>query len=48
MLYFLELNGKKFKYEHKDENKIEKLLNRIARKRETREEVENWIEKGII
>ena len=47
MLYFLELNGKRFKYGHKDENKIEKLLNRIARKKETEKEVEEWIEKGF-
>ena len=47
MLYFLELNNIKFKYGHKDEKKIEKLLNRIARKIEKRDEVEKWIEKGI-
>jgi death-on-curing protein len=47
MLYFLELNGFKFKYGHKDEAKIEKLLNRIARKIEKRKEVEKWIERGI-
>lgn len=47
ILYFLELNGKRFKYGHKDENKIEKLLNRIARKRETEKEVEKWIERGL-
>jgi len=47
MLYFLELNGKKFKYGHEDEIKIEKLLYRIARKIEKREEVEKWIERGI-
>ena len=47
MLYFLELNGKRFKYGHKDENKIEKLLNRIARKKETEREVEEWIERGF-
>jgi len=47
MLYFLELNGKIFKYEHKDESKIEKMLNRIARKRETMEEIEEWIERGL-
>ena len=47
MLYFLELNGRKFKYGHKDERKIEKLLNRIARKIEKRKEVKKWIERGI-
>ena len=47
MLYFLELNNKKFKYGHKDERKIEKLLNRIARNIEKRSEVERWIEKGM-
>jgi len=47
MLYFLELNGKLFKYGHKDESKIEKMLNRIARKRETRQKVEKWIERGL-
>jgi len=47
MLYFMELNGKTFKYGHKDENKIEKLLNRIARKIETEAEIEKWIEGGI-
>jgi len=48
MLYFLELNNKRFKYGHKDENKIEKMLNRIARKRETEKEVEEWIERGLV
>lgn len=48
MLYFLELNDKRFKYEHKDENKIEKMLNRIARKKETVSEIEEWIERGLI
>ena len=48
MLYFLEMNGKKFKYGHKDENKIEKVLNRIARKIETQKETEEWIERGLI
>ena len=47
MLYFLELNGIEFKYGHKDETKIEKLLNRIARKIEKRKDVEKWIERGI-
>ena len=47
MLYFLELNGKLFKYGHKDERKIEKMLNRIARRRETRQKVEKWIERGL-
>ncbi|MGC9059307.1 MAG: type II toxin-antitoxin system death-on-curing family toxin [Candidatus Aenigmatarchaeota archaeon] len=47
MLYFLELNKKEFKYGHKDESKIEKLLNRIARGIEKREDVEKWIERGI-
>jgi death-on-curing family protein len=47
MLYFLELNGVRFKYGHEDESKIEKLLNRIARRIEKREEVEKWIEGGI-
>ena len=47
MLYFLELNGKLFKYGHKDESKIEKMLNRIARKRETTQKVEKWIERGL-
>ena len=48
MLYFLELNGKRFKYGHKDENKIEKTLNRIARKIETKNEIEKWIERGLV
>lgn len=48
MIYFLELNGKRFKYGHKDENKIEKLLNRIARSRETEKETEKWIERGLL
>jgi death-on-curing family protein len=48
MLYFLELNDKRFKYGHEDESKIEKMLNRIARKRETEEEVEKWIERGLL
>ncbi|MEM5881538.1 MAG: type II toxin-antitoxin system death-on-curing family toxin [Candidatus Aenigmatarchaeota archaeon] len=43
MLYFLELNGKEFKYE----KKIEKMLNRIARKIEKRNEIEKWVEEGI-
>ncbi|OYT55707.1 MAG: hypothetical protein B6U68_04460 [Candidatus Aenigmarchaeota archaeon ex4484_14] len=47
MLYFLELNDIKFKYTHRDEIKIEKMLNRIARKIETIKEVEKWIERGI-
>jgi prophage maintenance system killer protein len=47
MLYFLELNGVRFKYGHEDEIKIEKLLNRIAIRIEKREEVEKWIEGGI-
>jgi len=47
MLYFLELNGKLFKYGHEDESKIEKMLNRIARRIETRQKVEKWIEKGL-
>ena len=48
MLYFLELNGEEFKYTHKDENRIEKMLNRIARKIETGDEIEKWIEKGLL
>jgi len=48
MLYFLELNGKRFKYGHKDENKIEKMLNRIARNKETINEIEEWIDKGLV
>jgi death-on-curing family protein len=47
MLYFLELNKIRFKYGRKEETKIEKLLNRIARKIEKREEVEKWIEGSI-
>jgi death-on-curing protein len=48
MLYFLELNGKRFKYGHKDESKIEKMLNRIARKGETQKKIEEWIERGLL
>lgn len=48
MLYFLELNGKKFKYSHEDESRVEKMLSRIARKRETMEEIEDWLEKGLV
>lgn len=47
MLYFLELNSRRFKYGHKDEIKIEKLLNRIARKIEKREKVEEWVNGGV-
>jgi death-on-curing family protein len=47
MLYFLELNNKKFKYTREDESKIEKMLNRIARKRETEVKIEKWIERGL-
>lgn len=47
ILFFLELNGKRFKYGHKDESKIEKMLNRIARKRETMKSIEGWIERGL-
>ena len=48
MLYFLELNGKRFKYGHKDEDRIEKMLNRIARNKETVNEIEEWIERGLL
>ena len=48
MLYFLELNDKRFKYGHKDENKIEKMLNRIARNRETISEIEEWVKRGLM
>lgn len=48
MLYFLELNDERFKYGHKDENKIEKMLNRIARNRETMNEIGKWIERGLL
>lgn len=48
MLFFLEINGRTFKYGHEDERKIEKMLNRIARKIEKKQDVEAWLEKGIL
>jgi death-on-curing family protein len=47
MLLFLELNARGFKYGPQDEGRIEKLLNRIARKIENREQVEKWITRGV-
>jgi len=47
MLYLLEMNDKRFKYGHKDESKIEKMLNRIARRRESIDKIEKWIERGL-
>lgn len=47
-LFFLEINKRAFKYGHGDERKIEKMLNRIARGTERRQDVERWLERGIL